>query len=94
ASAYRQLGSLDLASDDIDRALRLDPNSVSGLLERGNLRRLKNDNTGARADWLQAIKLGPGTPAAASAQDNIAHLADQPAPGGSNLLTGPATPKP
>lgn len=93
ASAYRQLGSLDLASDDIDRALRLDPNSVSGLLERGNLRRLKNDNTGARADWLQVIKLGPGTPAAASAQDNIAHLADQPAPGGSNLLTGPAAPK-
>lgn len=89
ASAYRQLGSLDLASDDIDRALRLDPNSVPGLLERGNLRRLKNDTAGAKADWQQVIKLGPGTPAAASAQENIAHLADQP-PAEQNLLTSPA----
>jgi tetratricopeptide (TPR) repeat protein len=93
ASAYRQLGSLDLASDDIDRALRLDPNSVSGLLERGNLRRIKNDTAGAKADWQQVMKLGAGTPAAASAQDNIAHLADQPAANGSSLLTGPAAPK-
>jgi tetratricopeptide (TPR) repeat protein len=94
ASAYRQLGSLDLASDDITRALRLDPNSVPGLLERGNLRRLKGDNAGARADWLQVIKLGPGTPAAASAQDNIAHLADQQPANGPGLLTGPAAPNP
>lgn len=89
ASAYRQLGSLDLATDDIERALRLDPNSVPGLLERGNLRRLKNDTAGAKADWQQVIKLGAGTPAAASAQDNIAHLADQPA-AAPNLLTAPA----
>ena len=89
ASAYRQLGSIDLAVDDVERALRLDPNSVPGLLERGNLRRLKNDTAGATADWQQVLKLGPGTPAAASAQDNLAHLADQPAPG-QNLLTGPA----
>ncbi|HWE76787.1 MAG TPA: hypothetical protein VG328_26710 [Stellaceae bacterium] len=92
ASAYRQLGSLDLASDDIDRALRLDPNSVSGFLERGNLRRLKKDDAGARADWLQVIKLGRGTPAAASAQDNIAHLNEQPASNGPGPLTGPAAP--
>jgi tetratricopeptide (TPR) repeat protein len=91
ASAYRQLGSLDLAFDDVERALRLDPNSVPGLLERGNLRRIKNDNAGAKADWQQVIRLGVGTPAAASAQDNIAHLADQPA-AGQNLLTAPSAP--
>jgi tetratricopeptide (TPR) repeat protein len=92
ASAYRQLGSLDLASDDIERALRLDPNSVAGLLERGNLRRQKNDNAGAKADWQQVMKLGAGTPAAASAQDNLAHITDQPTTGQS-LLTGPSAPK-
>jgi tetratricopeptide (TPR) repeat protein len=92
SSAYRQLGSLDLASDDIDRALRLDPNSVPGLLERGNLRRTKNDMAGAKADWQQVMKLGAGTPAAASAQDNIAHIADPPA-AGQGLLTRPAAPK-
>jgi tetratricopeptide (TPR) repeat protein len=94
ASAYRQLGSLDLAADDLERALRLDPNSTDGLLERGNLRRLKNDIAGAKTDWQQVMKLGPGTPAAASAQDNIAHLAEQPsAPAGPGLLTGPAAAK-
>jgi tetratricopeptide (TPR) repeat protein len=78
ASAYRQLGTLDLALDDVERALRLDPNSVPGLLERGNIRRLKNDNGGAKADWQQVLQIGRGTPAAASAQENLAHLADQP----------------
>ena len=81
ASSYRRLGSLDLAADDIERALRLDPNSVTGLLERGNLRRLKNDDAGAKADWQQVVRLGFGTPAAASAQDNLAQLAAQSAAG-------------
>ncbi|HEY1507256.1 MAG TPA: tetratricopeptide repeat protein, partial [Stellaceae bacterium] len=89
SSAYRQLGSLDLAADDIERALRLDPNSVPGLLERGNLRRLMNDNAGAKADWQQVLKLGAGTPAAASAQDNLAQLSTQP-PSGQKLLTAPS----
>ncbi|HLI21811.1 MAG TPA: tetratricopeptide repeat protein [Stellaceae bacterium] len=92
ASAYRQLGSLDLALDDVERALRLDPNSVAGLLERGNIRRLKNDDAGARADWQRVAQMAPGSPAATSAEDNLAHLAEQPSPAG-NLLTGPATAK-
>jgi len=89
ASAYRRLGSLDLASDDIDRALRLDPYSVPGLLERGNLRRLKSDDAGAKADWQQVLKLGAGTPAAASAQANLAQLAAQP-PAGPSQPAAPA----
>ena len=89
ASAYRQLGSLDLALDDATRALRLDPNSVPGLLERGNIRRLKDDDAGAKADWQRVVELAPGTPDAAAAKDNLAHLAAQPSPARS-LLTGPA----
>ena len=50
------------------------------------------DAAGAKADWQQVLKLSPGTPAAASAQDNLAHLSDQPATG-QNLLTGPAAKK-
>lgn len=80
ASAYRQLGSLDLAQDDIERALILDPNSVAGLLERGNIRRLKNDDADAKTDWQRVVQLAPGTSAAASAQDNLAQLAEQPPP--------------
>lgn len=89
ASAYRQLGSLDLALDDVERALRLDPDSVPGLLERGDIRRLENDDAGAKADWQRVVALGPGTPAAISAQDNLAHLAEQPPPA-QNPATGPA----
>lgn len=83
ASAYRQLGSLDLAQDDVQRALTLDPNSVVGLLERGNIRRLKNDDADAKADWQRVVRLAPGTSAAASAQDNLAQLAEQPPPAAS-----------
>jgi tetratricopeptide (TPR) repeat protein len=92
ASAYRQLGSLDLALDDAERALRLDPNSVVGLLERGNIRRLKNDDAGAKADWQRVAQMAPGTPAAASAQANLAQLSQQPSPA-ANLLTGPTAAK-
>jgi hypothetical protein len=54
---------------------------VTGLLERGNLRSLKSDDAGAKADWQQVLRLGPGTPAAASAQKNLAQLAAPPAGG-------------
>lgn len=91
ASAYRQLGSLDLAHDDVERALILDPDSIAGLLERGNIRRLQNDDAGAKADWQRVVRSAPGTPAAASAQNNLAHLGEQPSPA-QNPLTGPTAP--
>lgn len=76
ASAYRRVGDgLDLALADVERALTLAPDAVPGLLERGNIRELKGDLAGARADWLKVEALAPASSAAAAAKDNLAHLA-------------------
>lgn len=90
ASAYRHVGgtdALDLAQADATHALALLPNSVPGLLERGNIRRLRGDSAGAKADWQRVIALAPQSQAAQYARDNLAHIDDNP------LLTGnPQTP--
>jgi tetratricopeptide (TPR) repeat protein len=78
ASAYRLVQSLDLASDDIAEAIRLQPKSPEAYLERGIIRRLGNDIPGARADWQKVMSLGPGTPAADAAANNLKQL-EQPA---------------
>lgn len=76
ASAYRRVGGgLALAQADIDRALKLAPNSVPGLLERGNIRSLTGDLAGARADWLKVERLAPSSPAAVAAKENLTRLA-------------------
>ena len=48
-SAWRHLGRLELAQDDIDRALIADPDNAEALLERGILRQRHNDCDRARA---------------------------------------------
>jgi len=81
ASAYRHVGgtdALELAQADANRALVLSPNSVPGLLERGNIRRLRGDNAGAKADWQRVIALAPQSDAARYARDNLAHVDDNP----------------
>jgi len=76
ASAYRRVeNGLDLALADVERALTLAPDAVPGLLERGNIRELKGDLAGARADWIKVETLAPASAAAAAAKDNLAHLA-------------------
>ena len=74
AAAYRYIGSLELAADDIERALTLDPDDPAFLLERGNIRRLGDDDAGARADWLRILTEAPASPAAESAQINLERL--------------------
>ena len=67
AIAWRHLGSLELADDDIGRALRLQPDNLDALLERGAIRRRRGDSDGARADWLRVLELVPdGSPADAA----------------------------
>lgn len=81
ASAYRYVGgadALELALADATHALALSPNSVPGLLERGNIRRLRGDNAGAQADWQRIIALAPTSEAAKDARDNLAHIDDNP----------------
>ncbi|MDE2165057.1 MAG: hypothetical protein KGJ66_01805 [Alphaproteobacteria bacterium] len=88
ASAYRHIGgtdALELAQADADQALKLTPDSVPGLLERGNIRRLRGDAAGAKADWQRVIALAPQSQAARDAQYNLAHIGENPA--AAELLT-------
>jgi len=74
ASAYRLLSKLELALADIERALALKPGHPDGLLERGNLRRLRQDDDGARQDWLAVIRGDPKSPAADAARSNLENM--------------------
>ena len=57
AAAYRLL-------DKLERALAFRPDHPDGLLERGILRRMRNNDDGARQDWLNIIRLAPKSTAA------------------------------
>lgn len=74
AAAYRHLEVLDLAADDVARALALAPDDPVILLESGNVRRLAGDDAGARADWLRILIEAPESPAAEAAQANLERL--------------------
>jgi Tfp pilus assembly protein PilF len=50
ASAYRYPDSLDLAADDVNRALRFKSDHVGTILERGIIRRLSNNLNDTRKD--------------------------------------------
>lgn len=70
-SAYRQVDALDLALEDLNRALSKSPDDPEGLLERGIVHRLKGNIDGARADWLNVLRLHEGRPAADMAKRNL-----------------------
>ena len=74
ASANRALNRPDAALADVEKALALTPNSVPGLLERGNIRWLNGDLEGARADWERIGQIAPGSQADMAARANIEHL--------------------
>jgi tetratricopeptide (TPR) repeat protein len=74
ATAYRKLEQPDLAKDNIDLALKADPNDPDGLLERGTQRALAGDKDGARQDWMRTIELAPDSPAADDARADLADL--------------------
>ena len=80
-SAWRALRQLDRALADVEHGLKLQSSSVLGLLERGNIRRLKGDSAGARQDWRRVAELAPDSAAAAAAKVNLDRLnapADKP----------------
>lgn len=74
ATAYRQLGKLDLAAADAGTAVALDPNNQDALLERGIIRQRQGDTTGARADWQQVQNIDPDSSSADLATQNLALL--------------------
>ena len=89
AAAYRRLDTLELAEDDVTRALGLAPDNVDGLLERGIIRRLKGDVRGAQSDWLAILRIAPDSPAAEFARLNIEKIAIN----GLSKTDRPAAPK-
>jgi tetratricopeptide (TPR) repeat protein len=74
AAAYRAVEAFDLALEDAEHNLRLAPDNPIGLLERGNIRRLRGDISGARQDWMSVAKLVPGSQLASAAESNLSHL--------------------
>jgi tetratricopeptide (TPR) repeat protein len=74
ASAKRQLDQSDSAEIDINLALSIDNNHLEALLEHGILRRLLEDRSGARKDWLKIIKLSPDSEAARLARANLQRM--------------------
>jgi len=74
AAAYRQLDSIDLAADDVARAITLQPQFPDAYLERGTLRAIKGDYDGARADWNHVKELAPNSFATQLAQQDLAKL--------------------
>ena len=72
ASALRRLDRVDPAAESVAEALRLEPDNVEALLERGIIRQIQGDGRGARADWERVIELAPDGAAADLAAQNMA----------------------
>ncbi|WP_375594042.1 tetratricopeptide repeat protein [Algihabitans albus] len=86
ATAYRFVEAFDLAMEDVNRALELEPSHPEGLMERGILRYQEGNIGGAREDWQAVVDVAPNTPAAVAAKENLWRTenrgAPNPAPGG------------
>ncbi len=74
AAAWRHLGQLELAQDDVDRALMREPENPEAYLERGILRQRRGDRTGAQSDWMEAKTLAPDSGTSDLAEQNLALL--------------------
>ena len=59
---------------DVNTVLMRDPIHPEALLERGILRRLNDDNAGARADWLKLLEIAPHSSAATAARANLERM--------------------
>jgi tetratricopeptide (TPR) repeat protein len=71
ASAYRRVQSPELATEDIERALGIDPTHPGALLESGNIRIDAGDKDGARRDWIKILRLAPWSHPAETARRNL-----------------------
>jgi regulator of sirC expression with transglutaminase-like and TPR domain len=79
ASALRRLDRVQPAAESVTQALRLEPDNTEALLERGIIRQIQGDATGARSDWERVIELAPDAPAADLAAQNMALIEAGPA---------------
>jgi Flp pilus assembly protein TadD len=78
ATAWREVGTTELATDDINRAAKIAPNDPNVLLERARLHALTNDTSAAQRDFLAVMNVAPGTPAALTAKQELESLNARP----------------
>lgn len=58
--AFKALGRFRDAESDYSNAIKLDPSMVAAYTNRGNVRVLRNDLSGALSDYRRALVLDPG----------------------------------
>lgn len=73
-SAYRQLDVDELASDDIARALRAEPDNVDALLEQGLLAQKVGSFTEARRSWIRILEIAPDSEAGDAVRRQLEQL--------------------
>jgi tetratricopeptide (TPR) repeat protein len=74
ATAWREVGTTELAMEDINRAVQKAPGDPAVLLERGRLHKLTNDVDGAQRDFLAVIKIAPSSDAGTTARHELESL--------------------
>jgi len=74
ASAHRALGNLDAALDAVSQALEIQGETAAGLLERGNIRMMRDEPAAARENWTTIVERWPESPAARAARANLDRL--------------------
>jgi tetratricopeptide (TPR) repeat protein len=78
ATAWRQVAAPELAMEDINRAAAKAPSDPNVLLERGRIRKLSNDTTGAQKDFTAALKLSPNSDTGTAAKHELEALSARP----------------
>lgn len=80
ASAYRNLGDIDKALEELDRVLKVDPKHEVALYNSGIIYlNDKNDVTKATAAWEKLIQIKPNDPLSGELKKKIAELKEGPA---------------
>lgn len=79
AALARRMGNLARAKRDIGEAYARAKDDPSVMVEIGNIAALDGDSAGARSAWEEAIRLQPGSEAAALARDALKQF-DNPPP--------------
>jgi tetratricopeptide (TPR) repeat protein len=74
ATAYREVGTAELATDDINRAATKAPDDPNVILERGRIRKLAKDIPGAQRDFLSVMKIAPASDAGNAARHEMESL--------------------
>ena len=74
ASAWRRVGSIELAAQDIKEALRLQPDYPEALLERGLINAIQGDQAAARSDWIKILRYNVSDPLNKAAKTNLQKL--------------------